>query len=55
MTKSTELVVSAKGLFSIDMGGVPMTSASYYSKISEINNAVTGLFDVASVSFYRVG
>ena len=35
MTKSTELIVSAKGLFSTDMRGVPMTSESYYSRISE--------------------
>ena len=55
MTKSAELVVSAKGLLSIVMRGVPVTSESYYSKISETNNAVTGLFDVVSVSFYRVG
>ena len=55
MTKSTELIVSAKGLFSTDMRGVPMTSESYYSRISEINNVATGLFDVASLGFYRVG
>ena len=51
MTKSTELVVSAKGLFSIDMRSVPMTSESYYSKISGINNVATGLFDVTSLGF----
>jgi len=55
MTKSAELVVSTKGLFLIVMRGVPVTSESYYSKISKINNVATELFDVASLGFYRVG
>ena len=55
MTKSTELIVSATGLFSNDLRGVPMTSESFYSRISEINTVATGLFDVASLGFYRVG
>ena len=55
MTKSTELIVSATGLFSNDLRGVPMTSESFYSRISEINTVATGLFDLASLGFYRVG
>jgi hypothetical protein len=55
MKKSTELVITAKGLFSTDMRGKPMTAEGYYKRISEINSVATDLFDVASVGFYKVG
>ena len=55
MKKSTQLVITAKGLFSTDMRGKPMTAKGYYQRISEINSVATDLFDVASVGFYKVG
>ena len=53
--KPNELVITAKGLFSTDMRGKPMTAEGYYQRISEINSVATDLFDVASVGFYKVG
>ena len=55
MKKSKQLVITAKGLFSTDMRGKPMTAEGYYQRISEINSVATDLFDVASVGFYKVG
>ena len=53
--KSTELVTKAKKLISTDMRGKPMTKDVYFQRISEINSVATGLYDVASVGFYKIG
>ena len=52
--KSTELVTKAKKLISTDMRGKPMTKDVYFQRISEINSVATGLYDVASVGFYKI-
>ena len=53
MTNSTKL--TAKGLYSTDMRGKPMTANSYYKQISIINNQSTELFNLASLGFYKTG
>mgnify|MGYP001342196216 FL=1 len=53
MTNTTKL--TAKGLYSTDMRGKPMTANSYYKQISIINNQSTELFNLASLGFYKTG
>ena len=53
MTDITKL--TAKGLYSTDMRGKPMTASSYYKQISIINNQSTELFNLASLGFYKTG
>ena len=53
MTDITKL--TAKGLYSTDMRGKPMTANSYYKQISIINNQSTELFNLASLGFYKTG
>jgi len=53
MTNMTKL--TAKGLYSTDMRGKPMTANSYYKQISIINNQSTELFNLASLGFYKTG
>ena len=53
MTNTTKL--TAKGLYSTDMRGKPMTANSYYKQISIINNQPTELFNLASLGFYKTG
>ena len=53
MKNTTKL--TAKGLYSTDMRGKPMTANSYYKQISIINNQSTELFNLASLGFYKTG
>ena len=53
MTNTTKL--TAKGLYSTDMRGKPMTANSYYKQISIINNQSTELSNLASLGFYKTG
>ncbi len=53
--KSTELVNTAKGLFSTDMRGKPMTSNVYYKQISDIFSIADDFHNIASLGFYKVG
>ena len=47
--------LTAKGLYSTDMRGKPMTANSYYKQISIINNQSNELFNLASLGFYKTG
>jgi hypothetical protein len=53
MTDITKL--TAKGLYSTDMRGKPMTAKSYYKQISIINTQSNELFNLASLGFYKTG
>ena len=47
--------LNAKGLYSTDMRGKPMTACSSYQQILIINNQSTELFNFASLGFYNTG
>jgi hypothetical protein len=53
--KTTELILSAKGLFSEDMRGLPMTTSTYYDRIHEIATVSQEFKDISTVGFYKVG
>lgn len=47
--------VTAKGLYSIDTRGKPMTSSTFYNQINKNIKISSNLMNVASVGFYRAG
>ena len=53
--KSNELVITAKGLFSTDMRGKPMTKDGYYKRISDIFSIADDFHNIASLGFYKIG
>ena len=47
--------ISAKGIFSIDTRGKPMTKNTFYNQITKNINIGNNLMNVASIGFYKAG
>ena len=47
--------ITAKGMFSIDTRGKPMTKNTFYNQITKNINIGNNLMNVASIGFYKAG